>query len=812
MLNVSEFRKKPDRLSDVLPWAFIVANSVVLNKDGAFLSTIQYRGPDLDSSIQAELSSKSRQLNNLLKRLGSGWCVYVEAQRAGTESYLNSTISNPVAYFIDEERKAHFEMGRQFNSSYFLTLTYLPPTDAVSKVENLFFEKPSKEKEGVNYQEILGTYCTEVRRIYELMQILFVEVKMLNDSELLTYLHSTISTKNHVVKANKDTFCYLDAVLPDTPLQTGIYPKLGEKHLRVVAILGYPNATEPGYLDALNSLHFSYRWVTRWIALSKDEAEKELKTFRRLWHAKRKGLGTLIKEALLRVESPIVDAEAVQKSQEANEALGELGTDGVAYGFYTNAIVLMDEDEKVIYDQCRTVERVLNALGFATKTETINSVDAWLGTIPGNARNNVRRPLLHTLNLAHLMPFSSVWSGVEKDEHFNDEPIAYCATVSGAAFRYPLHYQDVGHTMVVGPTGSGKSVFLNFLAAQFLRYKNAQVYIFDKGQSSRTLTAGVGGEFYELGAEQGQLSFQPLRNCDDAHERVAIQEWVLDLLIQEGVTITPSMKEEVWKKLEVLGTSPVEQRTMFGLMLMFQDELLRSAIQPYTHQGAYGYLLDSETDSFSNAPWQVFEMEHLLGSAGVVAPVLSYIFRRLEKNFTGAPTLLILDEAWTFLDNPRFAARIREWLKVLRKLNVSVIFATQSLADVESSSIAATIRESCPTKIYLPNPVALDDMQRKCYEGFGLNYRQIQLISCAIPKRDYYFTSPLGNRMFELAIGEFTKTYVAGASKERTKLVKETLEAAEDTLDFNARWAARNKIDWAIEAFTALKKDLKEAA
>lgn len=180
-----------------------------------------------------------------------------------------------------------------------------------------------------------------------------------------------------------------------------------------------------------------------------------------------------------------------------------------------------------------------------------------------------------------------------------------------------------------------------------------------------------------------------------------------------------------------------------------QDEELRKALFPYTYQGPHGKLLDGTKDNLRENRWQCFEMENLMETPGAVMPVLSYLFHRLEERFCGSPTMLVLDEAWLFLDHPAFAAKIREWLKTLRKKNVSVFFATQSLADVDRSSIATTIREACFTKIYLPNSTALQEDATAFYRRFGLNQRQIEILAHALPKRDYYYTSPLGNRLFD---------------------------------------------------------------
>src|SRR3546814_20820539 len=136
-----------------------------------------------------------------------------------------------------------------------------------------------------------------------------------------------------------------------------------------------------------------------------------------------------------------------------------------------------------------------------------------------------------------------------------------------------------------------------------------------------------------------------------------------------------------------------------------------------------------------------------LGQAGVVAPVLTYLFHRLEERFTGRPTLLILDEAWVFLDHPLFAARIREWLKVLRKKNVAVVFATQSLADIADSPIAPAIIESCPQRILLPNDRAIEPPSQTAYVRFGLHARQIELVSRAVPKRQYSLQTARGTQL-----------------------------------------------------------------
>ena len=189
---------------------------------------------------------------------------------------------------------------------------------------------------------------------------------------------------------------------------------------------------------------------------------------------------------------------------------------------------------------------------------------------------------------------------------------------------------------------------------------------------------------------------------------------------------------------------------MTGLSVLLQSNALRRALSPYVLGGAHGKLLDADRDGPGSGSVQGFEMEELMHSPAAVQAVLRYLFARFDERFDGAPTLLILDEAWLFLDEPAFAARIRAWLKTLRKKNVSVIFATQSPADIKDSTIAPAIIESCASRIFLPNPQATEPQIRMIYEGFGLNSRQIEIVATAQPKRDYYYQSRLGNRLFDL--------------------------------------------------------------
>lgn len=807
MFDLREYRNKPDRLSDLLPWAALIAPGIILNKDGSFQQTIAFRGPDLDSSTESQLVAATARLNNILKRLGSGWVVYVEARRQPYSAYPDdSHFTDSVSWLVDAERREMFsQIEENFESKYFLTLQYLSPVEVTSKLGNIFIEHGPDTEDKENYTKQLEYFQSTLLRFHGILADFMFESEFLDDEATLTYLHGTISNKHHRVRP-PDIPMYLDAFLADTPLLAGLEPKLGDKHLAVTSILGFPSSTMPALLDQLNNLPVLYRWMTRFIPLDKPEAEGQLKAYKRRWFAKRKGMMNMLQEVFTKSESPLVDSASLEKSRDADEALQELAEDYVAFGYYTATVVVYGDTRQEADDSLREVERVINGLGFTTITETFNAVDAWLSSLPGQAYANVRAPLIHTLNLAHIMPFSATWPGQEYDKHLNAPPLFYAHTSGRTPFRFVNHIGDVGHMMILGPTGSGKSVLLNFMALQFRRYRHARVFIFDKGGSALASTTGVGGGFYQLGTTEGEtLSFQPLAFIDKESEKIWATEWILGLLTNENISITPAVKQSIWDAMQALSNLPQEQRTMTGLRALVQDNDLRQALMNYTIDGAYGHLLDADEEVETNEDWQCYEMEELMSSPSVVAPILSYLFHRLERSFKGQPTLLILDEAWLFLDHPIFSAKIRDWLKTLRKFNVSVIFATQSVEDALSSSIAPALLESCPSRILMPNDRVLEPKIRESYERLGLNERQMGILSNALPKRQYYYQSRLGNRLFDLDLGPIALAF-CGASQSEDKALIYGLLTTHGREHFLEHYMKAKGLGWAWQAIADLKQ------
>ncbi len=822
MLSLKEYREPTHRLPDLLPWAALIASpGVIMQKDGILQKTFAFRGPDLLSSSPHELVHLNAQLNNALMRLGSGWSLFVEAQRFRSTAYPEARWQHAAAWITDLERSRYFAAGAHFESSYYLTFVWQLPSDASNRLEAFFYEDagglepegdPSKETAALRRD--VRAFLKTIGDVMTLITPLFPSVTELGDDDTLTYLHSTISTQRHPVRT-PDVPLYLDALLPDEPFTAGEIPMLGSHYLLTATISGFPAATCPGILDALNHLQTEYRWATRFIAIDKPEARKLIESYRRKWTQRRKGIFTMLKEqAAGGEESRLQDDSAIDKADDANRALRELGDDAHSYGYFTTTITVWDRDLKTAQQKMQLVKQAVQSRGLTVQDETLNSREAWLGSLPGHVYANVRRPVVSTMNLAHMIPASSVWTGMAHNAHLAKDPNGVglphmlCTTTGATPFRLNLNVDDVGHTLILGPTGAGKSTLLAMLALQWLKYPNAQVVIFDKDRSARAATLAVGGSYFEPGNEAAPVAFQPFGDLDTQPDCIWASQFALTLFAAQGVEATPVLKEHLESSLGILRSRPREQRTVSELSHILEsfDAQYAQTLRPYCQGGSFGQIFDASEDQISPAQWTLIEMGHLMsmGPAAIV-PALFYLFRRVEQQFTGAPTLLVLDEAWLFLTHPVFAARLQAWLKTLRKKNVFVVFATQEVADAsQNPALLSTILSACATKIFLADPEATTPDMAARYghnradgTGLGLTETEIQTIAGMAKKRDYYLRSTAGRRVFTLSLGPVALTF-AGMASEADHRFLDRMVATRPPDEYALAMLEYRNVGWAV--------------
>ncbi|MGC9217498.1 hypothetical protein, partial [Acidithiobacillus sp.] len=706
MFDLREYRTKEKSYADLVGYAAMVADGVLLQKDGSLLAGWYYQGEDMASASADDLNIMAVKVNNALKRLGTGWMVHATTARIASRDYPECKFPDRTSRQIERERRAQYQAeGAHYETISALVLSYMPPLLAETKIaDSMVHQAKSGESKETQQQRLIRQFGEAVDIIENDLRINLKMTRMRmtpfkddkgsaipsgGSDALLRWLHYNATGKMHPVRL-PETPMYLDTLIASEDFVGGFKPKVGDQHIRVISITGLPGETSPAMLDAIGHMQFPMRWTSRFIFLDPALAVARIDKIRKKWKQGIRGF----KDQMFRTASGAVNLDALAQSQDAEIALSEAKSGQVRFGYYTSTIVLMDDDAERIEENVKQIRQALGDLMLTSRIETVNAVEAFLGTLPGNGVANVRRTLLHTFNLSHLMPLTSVWSGPATNPcpfyRQPAPPLLYATTTGGTPFRLSLHQRDVGHTLIAGITGAGKSTLLGLIAAQHLRYKSreglpAQVFAFDKGNSMFGLAHATAGVHYEIAGDASALKFAPLDSIDSESERLWAQDWLEGLLTLNDVKLTTDVKSQLTMALKRLANSPRGNRSLSEFISGLQNPELRQAIAQYTDEGGSD-ILDAQEDSLHLTSGErpgitVFEMEDLLGKGPrIVVPTLMYIFHRVEKALDGRPTLLILDEAWVALSHPVFAEKIKAWLKVLRKANAAVIFATQSIA------------------------------------------------------------------------------------------------------------------------------------
>lgn len=804
-------------------------------ENGSFLAAWTYRGPDTQAATHSEMQALVARLNECLK-LGTGWMLHVDCIRSSAPGYSDRVkFPSITGQVIDDERRQQFSHeGSHFESDYFIALTYMAKGEAEQKATEWLYEGNRQNHNQDTATRELEYFSMSCRRFDDLFASI-VHARRLKTiyktgpageeyqfCELTRYIRRCVTGEDFPY-AKPDIPVFMHKFVGGRDFVGGLEPMLGKKHIRVVAINGFPKASFPGMIAAIDSLSIEFRWNTRAIILDPENSHSLLDKERRKWRGKVYSL----RDQIFRTQTSAINTHALEMAKEAEQAMGVASAGDVYFCLYAANVVLMNEDLGKVEEDAREIVKLIKNLGFDAFVESVNAIEAWLGTMPGDGSRNIRRVVLHTLNMADMLPTTSIYAGEKVSPSAlmppDAPPLFFCATGGATPFRFHPHVGDVGHMVNIGPTGAGKSTLLGLKVAQWFRYPNAQVFAFDKGYSVQTLALACGGDFYDIGgADESSHSigdgFAPLDDLATNEDIAWATDYLADLCALSkvnGGVVTAKHRSAITDGLRVLvgSTQPGQgQRSLTDFLSAVQDEEVREGIKPYTLEGAYGVFLDAARDNLRDSRFMVFEMEHLMAlDAQAAAPVLLYLFRRIEQRLDGSPTLIPLDECWVMLDNPLFKARIREWLKTFRRKNAVVDLYTQGVSDIADSSIKAVLLESCPTKIYLPNPEAMSANIDPIYRSLGFNSREVELIATATPKRHYYVTSPLGRRLVTLGLGPVTLAFIGVNGKSQRTEVREMMQRYPDT--WPAEWLRYHaqEEEWADYWLSFNEKERKRA-
>ena len=422
-LQLKKHRSKEAGLADLLIHAAVVDDGVIVGKNGSFMAGWIYQGDDNASSTEEQREAVSQRINQALSGLGSGWMIHVDAVRRPAPGYSDrglSSFPDRVSAAIDEERRQLFEgLGTMYEGYFVMTVTWFPPVLAQRRFVELMFDDDSeKQDRKAQTMALIERFRRDVLSIENRLsnavslsrlkgrRIQQEDGTWVTHDDFLSWLQYCISGNRHPMLLPSNPM-YLDALLGGQELHSGVVPRIGRRFIQVVAIEGFPLESSPGMLSALAEMPVEYRWSSRFIFMDQHESIKHLDKFRKKWRQKIRGFF----DQVFNTNTGAIDQDALSMVEDAETAIAEVSSGMVAVGYYTSVVVLMDEDRSQLEEAARQMEKAINRLGFAARIESINTMDAWLGSLPGHGVENVRRPLLNTMNLADLLPTSSIWTG-----------------------------------------------------------------------------------------------------------------------------------------------------------------------------------------------------------------------------------------------------------------------------------------------------------------------------------------------------------------------------------------------------------------
>jgi len=755
-----DYQTSPRGLVDLLPWAFLVEREplgIVLNKDGSFTAAFEIQGPDRASSTDDELNALSRHVSRAFAPLVTSWTFHYDAVRRPAPAYPpNGDFPDPVSHLLDDcRRRAYLQHGALFETVTVLAVTYRPPREVYRHF--LLRLQQGVQEERRTWEDTLAELKRQLAALTARLSG-SLRVRGLGAEELLSHLHACVTGLSQPVR-DPGPGIYLDQVLSTQPVTAGWEPAVGSQHLAIVSFFHLPGRMTPAHLDALNDVSFPFRLSIRFTPLDLRSAQRIIDRYSLGWFwMQRSAKDLLLSSSSPNVappNDPFANRHAVDMLDDAADATHINQQGEHRFAFFTATILVAGGSRSEASQRAGAIVKLLEDRGYTTRLESYNAPAAYHGSLPGETAANLRAPLVNTVPVADMLPLTALWPGLSKHpcQFYPPEapPILVGHSEGSTPFRLYLHVGDLGHTILVGPPGAGKSTHLSALAAGFLRYPKGTVYFFDRDHSARLLARALGARYYDIGQEQ--ISFQPLRRIDTEAQRAVALSWLEALFALQIPKVTPQQSQRIASALQTLAAADPGNRTLRVLRTQLNDPELSAALAPFTKEGPYGAFLDGAKDSLSDGRLQVFEMRRLLElEPKAHLPILLHLLNRIEESLDGSPTLILLDEAGLALLHEVFASRINQWALTLRKKNAVLVLAVQVLSQLENNNSFATLLQSCPTRIFLPNADAVSPAIRPVYEACGLNPRQIEIIARAPRKRSYYLTNTDGSRTYGLAL------------------------------------------------------------
>ena len=527
--------------------------------------------------------------------------------------------------------------------------------------------------------------------------------------------------------------------------------RLDGEDATVYSLLAPPLEIAAGALDALSAIPCAMSVAWEWRPLEMAKARKRIVNAQRHYFQKRYGMMAHATDRA-GTDSAMVDSAAAAEVERLADARVELESDGIAYGELAVTIT-MHGDLRDIEAHDADLHRVFASSDAKLIRESFGMPSVYFGRLPGQPRGRQVRAILASAGVAACMaPLYGPSPGPRSCQHLDAPTLATLETPQGTPYRYDLFEADVGHTVILGATGSGKSFLANFLLLSALQY-DPRVCILDLGGSYQGLTEMVGGEYLALSPDgSAARPICPFALPPSERTYRFLCGWVERLLRIGGYNPSGEDATEIRQRVQDLYHWPEGQRTI-GHLVPSLPHRMWGALDRWHGDGAWAPVFDHPPDEWEPADWQVVDLAGAAEHEDLVQAALAYYLERMRLAVDGDDSrtrlkVMLVDEAWRFLRDADTAAWLMEAAKTWRKRNAALLLATQSAADLATSVETKGLIESCPTKIFLANPTFRRDM---C-DLFGLEDLEADLIRELVPKSELYLRRPMSSEVLRLSV------------------------------------------------------------
>jgi type IV secretion system protein TrbE len=737
-------------------WGFI-DETTFLTKAGCVGVVFRVSGVDYEGLSHQQRHTLVHRIEAGLRLLDEHCRVYQYLLKRALDPIVAAPCAQPVAHAAIQRRAAYLNSRRHdlYELGHYLAILYEPPQSPrrSSTLTGAWQAPGTALKRWLSASHTIQMLEDELVQAVDALhhkvrafevQVADVGLACLAKPEAFRFFRQLVNYDPRVAAAGTLTYdTHLDYFVADSAIECHRNHLLvGDRFAKVLSMKEPPNQTFAFLLQDLYEIPGDLVACLEWQRIPSDRMRRDLQTRRRHFFNKRVSFVNYVSPDT-QPEEMLVDDSANATVRQLGEALTELEVNGHFFGHCSLTLILHGQDERAVQHQAAEAMKALAVHDGSVFDESYNVLNAWLSVVPGNGAHNVRRLALLETNVADLSFVFTLDHGERISHYLHREALAIFETSHHTPYAFNLHVQDVGHTLVLGATGSGKSFLLNFLVTHAQKYEPLTV-ILDLGHSYRKLATLLGGRYLEVGLRQPEVTINPFA-LDPSPEHLHFLHAFVRVLLEgeDGYRLSELEDREVYEAVENIYMLDPTQRRLFTLANLL-PRALAARLHKWIEGGRYATLFDNLEDTFTVASFQVFDFESMRAYPALLEPLLFYVLHRVTariQNPAAASTLklCVMDEAWRFIQHPTLRAYVQEGLKTWRKRNASMILATQTVEDFASADLLRTVIESCPTKLFLANP----GLDRDRYtELFQLNEMELNLLTGLIPRQQILLKRP----------------------------------------------------------------------